>query len=298
MVRQVYIDGAFVGEDEARISIFDRGLLFGDSIYEVSAVIAGRLLDNDSHLARLERSLREIDIEMPLPAERIREVQHELVARNRLDQGVVYLQVTRGAADRDFGYADDIRPCLFAFTQSKNITDSPSIRDGIRVATVPDMRWARRDIKTTMLLPQVLAKREAKARGCREAWLVEDGYVTEGASSSAFIVGPDGAIVTRPRSHAILPGCTRGILLDGAAAHGIAVVERPFTVEEALSAREVFLTSASSLVTPVIAIDDRPIGAGTPGAVTRRLQALYLELAQTSGKHQGHPPAQSIGGTT
>ncbi|MEP9399458.1 D-amino-acid transaminase [Mesorhizobium sp. KR2-14] len=280
MNRTIYLNGDFVAENEAKISIFDRGFLFGDGIYEVTAVIDGKLVDNDLHLSRLERSLKEISIPLPLSMEEIVDVQRELIARNSLDEGVVYLQVTRGAADRDFGFADDMKPSFVAFTQAKNLVNANSVRNGVAVDIAPDTRWARRDIKTVMLLAQVLAKKAAKAKGFHETWLVEDGFVTEGASSTAFILTKDDVIVTRPNSHSVLPGCTRRAVMKIAEEQNTRVEERLFTVEEAQQAKEAFLTSASSLITPVIRIGDHVIGDGTPGPITKRLQTIYLELAR------------------
>jgi D-alanine transaminase len=278
--RIVYINGDYVSENEANISVFDRGFLFGDGIYEVSAVIDGKLVDNDLHLSRLERSLNEISIPLPLSKEEILKVQRELIARNSLAEGVVYMQVTRGAADRDFGFADNMKPTFIAFTQVKNLVNANSVKNGVAVDIAPDTRWARRDIKTVMLLAQVLAKKAAKAKGFHETWLVEDGFVTEGASSTAFILTKDDVIVTRPNSHAVLPGCTKRAVMKIAEEQKLRVEERLFTVEEALEAKEAFLTSASSLVTPVIRIGDHVIGDGTPGPLTKRLQTIYLELAR------------------
>ncbi|MFD1328370.1 D-amino-acid transaminase [Mycoplana ramosa] len=279
MTRTVYVNGQYLPEHAAQISIFDRGFLFADGIYEVSAVIDGRLVDNDLHLARLERSLGEIMIPMPLPVAEIIKVQAELIRRNDLREGVVYLQVTRGAADRDFGFAEGMQPTFVAFTQAKNLRAAASVQDGVAVDLMEDQRWARRDIKTVMLLAQVLAKKRAKGRGFHEAWLVEDGFVTEGASSTAYIVTADGKIIVRPNSHAVLPGCTRQAIMKIAEELGVSMEERRFTVEEAYQAKEAFLTSASSLVTPVIRLADRTIADGKPGPITRRLQAVYLELA-------------------
>ncbi len=281
MSRTIFVNGAFVAEEDAKISVFDRGFLFADGIYEVTAVIDGRMLDNDLHIARLERSLGEISIPMPMAKERIVEIQTELVRRNNLREGVIYLQVTRGVADRDFGYPEAIEPSFIGFTQAKKIVDTASVRDGVAVDVADDPRWARRDIKTVMLLGQVLAKKQAKARGFHEAWFVEDGHVTEGASSTAYIVSKDGVIVTRQNSHAVLPGCTRRALQAVADEQGLTIEERRFTLDEAYDAREVFLTSASSLVTPIIRVAQRSIGDGKPGPITRRLQAAYLELART-----------------
>nr|WP_280822983.1 D-amino-acid transaminase [Mesorhizobium soli] len=280
MNRIVYMNGDYVSENEANISVFDRGFLFGDGIYEVSAVIDGKLVDNDLHLSRLERSLNEISIPLPLPKEEILKVQRELIARNSLEEGVVYMQVTRGAADRDFGFADDMKPTFIAFTQVKNLVNANSVKNGVAVDIAPDTRWARRDIKTVMLLAQVLAKKAAKAKGFHETWLVEDGFVTEGASSTAFILTKDDVIVTRPNSHAVLPGCTKRAVMKIAEEQKLRVEERLFTAEEAREAKEAFLTSASSLVTPVIRIGDHVIGDGTPGPLTKRLQTIYLELAR------------------
>lgn len=279
VAREVYVEGRFVSEDQATVSVFDRGLLFGDSIYEVTAVIDGRLIDNDLHLARLERSLGELEIPMPLSPEAIVEVQTQLISRNQLREGVIYLQISRGTADRNFGYAGDIKPTFFAFSQAKDLRNAAAVRDGVRVAIVDDQRWARRDIKTTMLLAQVQAKHVAAQRGCKEAWLVEDGFVTEGASSTAYIVTADNRIVTRANSRAILPGCTRRAVITVADQLNLVVDQSRFTVEDAKSAREAFLTSASSLVTPVIEIAGHMIGDGKPGPVTRLLQKTYLDLA-------------------
>ena len=241
MPRIVYVNGEFVPEQEASVSIFDRGLLFGDSIYEVTAVIEGWMIDNDLHLSRLQRSLAELGIPMPLSVEEIVEVQNALVERNGLAEGLIYLQVTRGVADRNFDYDDALKPTLLGFTQAKDLLGAAAIRNGIRVAVVADRRWARRDIKTTMLLPQVQAKREAKEQGCAEAWMVEDGFVTEGASSTAYIVTGDGRIVTRPNSSATLPGCTRRALLSVAGTLGLTIEEARFTIDEAFNASEAFL---------------------------------------------------------
>ncbi|KAB2700478.1 D-amino-acid transaminase [Brucella haematophila] len=284
MARVIYLNGAFVDESEAKVSVFDRGFLFGDGIYEVSAVIDGRLVDNELHLARLERSVKEIDIALPVSLDDIRKAQIELIRRNTLHEGVVYMQVTRGEADRDFVYASDIKPNLVMFTQAKNLANAPSVVNGVRVDVTPDTRWARRDIKTVMLLAQVLAKKQAKSKGFHEVWLVEDGFVTEGASSTAFIISHDNVLVARPNSNAILPGCTRRAVLKIAEEQNLKIEERLFTVEEAKAAKEAFLTSASSFVTPIIGIQDHTIGDGKPGPHTRRLQEIYMDLARTGAE--------------
>lgn len=280
MTAIVYVNGELVPAGEARVSIFDRGFLFADGIYEVSAVLDGRLVDNDLHLARLERSCAEIELALPVPMARIRELQKELIARNGIIEGVVYIQVTRGAADRDFLFPKDVPSTLVMFTQVKRISNSPTARDGIAVKVVPDIRWARRDIKSTNLLAQVLAKHAAAAEGCQEAWMVEDDVVTEGGSSTSFIVTAEGTIVTRPRSHSILPGCTRASLLALLDERGLKLDERPFTVAEALQATEAFMTSASNFVLPVVRIDGQPVGDGTPGPLSRRLREIYIAHAR------------------
>lgn len=284
LTRTIYVNGQYVAESEARLSVFDRGFLFADGIYEVSAVIDGRLIDNDLHLARLERSLAEISIPMPMTKDEIVEVQTQLMIRNELREGVVYLQVTRGTAERDFGYPKDLTPTFVAFTQAKSLRNAPSFLNGVAVDIVPDIRWGRRDIKSIMLLAQVMAKTSARENGFHEAWLAEDGYVTEGASSTAFILSKANVLITRPNSQSVLPGCTRQAILRIAEEQGLGIEERLFTVEEAFDAKEAFLTSASSLVTPVIKIAAHIIGNGKPGPVTTRLQTIYLDLARTSSE--------------
>lgn len=279
MGRTVYVHGDFVPEEDARIGLFDRGFLFGDAVYEVTAVLAGRMIDNDLHLARLERSLGELGIPLPLPRAEIEAVQHALIARNDLQDGSVYLQVSRGEADRDFLYPQAMVPKLIGFTQVKTLLGTKAQRDGIAVDLTEDPRWQRRDIKTAMLLGQVMAKHTAKARGFDDVWLVEGGLVTEGASSTAHVITADGRILTRPASRATLPGCTQRALARLCETEGLRVEERAFTPREAQDAAEAFQTSATSLVAPVVRIGERVVGDGRPGPMTRRLQALYLEAA-------------------
>jgi D-alanine transaminase len=280
MERIAWLNGEFVPLAEAKVSAQDRGFLFADGIYEFTAVLDGRLVDSAAHLARFERSAAGLDLRLPIPVAEIEAAQRELIARNELDQGGLYFQLTGGPAERDF-LAPSTQPTLFMFTQAADIIDRPAAKTGIAVKTVPDPRWARRDIKSIMLLGQVLAKREAAAAGAQEAWLVDDqGFVTEGASSSALIVTADNVLVTRPNSQAILPGCTRKAVLALAERDGVTVEERLFTVSEALAAREAILTSASNFVLPVVRIDGSTIGDGTPGSVARRLRELYIEAAR------------------
>ena len=279
MGRIVYVHGHFVPEEEARIGLFDRGFLFGDSVYEVTALINGRMIDNDLHLARLERSLKELGISLPFSREEIVVIQNELIARNALQDGMVYLQVSRGEADRDFLYSDALTPRLVGFTQAKTLTGTKAQQNGIAVDLAEDPRWERRDIKTTMLLGQVMAKQAARARGFDDVWLVEDGLVTEGASSTAHVITADGRILTRAASRATLPGCTQRALARLCAAEGLTLEERAFTPQEAQGAAEAFQTSASSLVMPIVRIGGQTVGDGKPGPMTRKLQALYLEAA-------------------
>jgi len=277
MGRIVYVHGQFVPEEEARIGLFDRGFLFGDSVYEVTAVIGGRMIDNDLHLNRLERSLKELAIPLAFSRAEIASVQAKLIARNALQVGTVYLQVSRGEADRDFFYSDALAPRLVGFTQAKTLTGTKAQQHGIAVELMTDPRWQRRDIKTTMLLGQVMAKQAARRRGFDDVWMVEDGLVTEGASSTAHVITANGRILTRAASQATLPGCTQRALARLCAAEGLQIEERTFTPEEAQRSAEAFQTSASSLVMPVVRIGDRVIGSGKPGPMTRKLQALYLE---------------------
>lgn len=277
-IRTVYLNGEFLPENEARLSIFDRGFLFGDGIYEVTAVLDGKLVDSAPHMARLERSAREIDVPLPVSTEEIVAIEKRLVRENSLVEGIVYLQLTRGAEDRNFLFSEDIKPTLLLFTQEKTLV--AVMEKGLSVKTVPDQRWARRDIKSVCLLPQVIAKGIAKAEGCDEAWMIEDGFVTEGASSTAYIVTADNRIVTRGNSHTTLPGCTRLAALALAREQGLTLEERPFTLDEAMNAREACLTSASNFIAPITRIDGRPVGSGAPGPIVRRLRELYLEHAR------------------
>lgn len=275
-----YLNGRFVPLEQAQVSVLDRGFLFADGIYEVAAVIDGKLVDSASHLARLERSTQAIGIALPLSPAEIEAAQKELVARNALTEGLVYLQITRGAdATRDFLPSPGIEPTLVMFVQAKPFLDVPAARNGIAVATMPDLRWARRDIKSVGLLAQAMAKRAAVEAGAQEAWMVEDGFVTEGASSTAFIVTEEG-VVTRPYSQAVLAGCTGAALTALAEESGIAIIRRPFTVAEALAAKEAFITSASTLCQSVVRIDGQTIGDGKPGPVAMRLRALYIDFAR------------------
>jgi len=280
MSRIVYVNGDYVPEEEARISVFDRGFLFADGVYEVTSVLDGRLVDFPGHLARLHRSLAELDLPAPVTDAALEAIHRELLARNAVTEGMVYLQVTRGPADRDFAWPLEPVPSLVLFTQARPLADTPSARTGITVIALPDIRWQRRDIKTVQLLAPSMCKMMARRAGKDDAWLVEDGFVTEGTSNNAWIVTVDGTLVTRSLSTAILHGITRHAVLALAAEAQIRVEERPFTIAEVHAAAEAFVTAASAFVTPVVEIDGKPLGDGTPGPLTRRLRELYIDTAR------------------
>lgn len=284
MSRTVYVNGTYVPEEEAKVSVFDRGFLFADGVYEVTSVLDGKLIDFEGHAKRLWRSMSELQMDAPVTQDELRDIHQELVERNGIVDGLVYLQVTRGAADRDFVFPKDARPTLVLFTQSKpGLADSPAAKAGIKVISIPDIRWGRRDIKTVQLLYPSMGKMMAKAEGKDDAWMVEDGFVTEGTSNNAYIV-KDGAIVTRHLGNEILHGITRAAVLRFANEAQMKVEERPFTIDEAKSADEAFMTSASAFVMPVVEIDGVSLGDGTPGPVSSRLREIYLdESRKTAG---------------
>ena len=278
-MRTVYVNGDYVPEDAARVSVFDRGFLFADGVYEVTSVVGGRLVDFDGHAARLARSLSELELENPMSRDAWLSVHRELIERNGIDEGMIYLQVTRGAADRDFAYPEDATPTVVLFTQSKRIVENPTAETGLAVITIPDLRWGRRDIKTVQLLYPSIGKMMARKAGADDAWMVEDGAITEGTSNNAYIVR-NGTIVTRQLGTEILHGITRAAVLRLAREAQMAVEERAFTPDEARAADEAFVTSASSFVMPVVRIDDATIGDGRPGPVARRLREIYIEIAR------------------
>lgn len=277
-MRTVYVNGEYLPEDQAKISIFDRGFLFADGVYEVTSVLDGKLIDFDGHAKRLQRSMDELGMTAAIDMDDLLEIHRELVRANDITDGLIYLQVTRGAADRDFLYPpEDTPPTVVLFTQAKpGLAASPMAKTGMKIVTIPDRRWGRRDIKTVQLLYPSMGKMEAKAQGADDAWMVEDGAVTEGTSNNAYIV-KDGVIVTRHLGEEILHGITRKAVLAFAREAQMKVEERAFTVEEALQADEAFVTSASSFVMPVVQIDGAPVGDGQPGRVVARLREIYLE---------------------
>jgi len=276
MSRIVYVNGEYLPEEDAKISVFDRGFLMADAVYEVTSIIDGKMLDFAGHATRLVRSLDEIDMKAPCTIDELEAIHREMMARNNLIEGLIYLQVSRGAADRDFAFPVGVEPSLVLFTQAKNVVDSPFVKTGMKVISIPDIRWGRRDIKTVQLLAPSLGKMAAKAAGADDAWLVEDGYVTEGTSNNAYIVQQDGTIVTRDLSHDILSGITRAAVLRYAAEAQIKVEERPFTIEEAKAAKEAFVTSATTFVGPVVEIDNARIGDGQVGETAKRLREIYI----------------------
>lgn len=280
MTRTVYVNGDYVPETEARISVFDRGFLMADGVYEVTSVLAGKLVDFSGHVARLHRSLAELDMASPVTREELLEIHRILVDRNAVIDGMVYLQITRGApADRDFAFPDPalVPSTLVLFTTAKpGMADAPLAKTGIKVISIPDIRWGRRDIKTVQLLYPSMGKMMAKKAGADDAWMVEQGLVTEGTSNNAYIVRGN-SIITRQLGTEILAGITRAAVLRFAREAQMVVEERPFTIEEAKAADEAFITSASLFVMPVVEIDGARIGAGTPGKVAARLRDIYLD---------------------
>ena len=279
MSRTVYVNGDYLPEEEATVSIFDRGFLMADGVYEVTSVLGGKLIDFAGHAARLSRSLGELEMANPLSSEELLEIHRELVIRNGIDEGMIYLQITRGnPGDRDFAFPPaDTKPTVVLFTQSKpGLATNPTARVGIKVISVPDIRWGRRDIKTVQLLYPSLAKMAAKKAHVDDAWFVEDGLVTEGTSNNVYIV-KGGRIITRPLGNDILHGITRAATLRFAREAQMEIEERAFSIEEAQGADEAFFTSASAFVMPVVEIDGKPVGQGTPGPVAARLREIYLE---------------------
>lgn len=283
MSRQVYVNGQFVPYAEAAVSAEDRGFQFGDAVYEVIEVRDGHLVDETRHMDRLDRSLGELRIDAPMSRGAWSRVLRETIRRNRVRDGSLYLQVSRGARPRDFFFPPAGTPptvvCIGRHA-SRAKADAAAAA-GIKVKTVPDNRWERCDIKTVMLLPASLAKQAAREEGANDAWFIDEkGFVTEGASANAWLVDKDGRLVTRQLDNGILPGITRRTLLDLVAREKIEVVERPFTVAEALAAREVFITSATSLVMPVVAIDGKPVGNGAPGLLSQKLRSHFHDVAE------------------
>ncbi|KAA5607304.1 D-amino-acid transaminase [Roseospira marina] len=291
MSRVAYVNGRYQPHAVAAVHIEDRGMQFSDGIYEVVAVVDGHPIDLSGHIARLDRSLTEMRIARPMPSRSLRLVMRELVRRNRLSNGIVYIQVNRGVYRRDHPFPPaHVAPSLVMTVRSGVGPSRTAIENGVPVITMPDRRWARRDIKSVSLLPNVLAKEAAHEAGAWEAWQVDrDGYITEGASTNAWIVSRDGALVTRPLNDDILAGITRQSLLALARADGMTVEERPFTVEEAKAAREAFTSSTTLSALPVVRIDDAVVANGVPGSLTRRLRELYAAHIAGAGREDWLP---------
>ncbi len=280
MTRTVYVNGEYLPETEAKVSIFDRGFLMADGVYEVTSVLEGKLIDFEGHAVRLQRSLDELDMQSPISKGDLLEVHRELVRLNEIDEGMIYLQITRGApADRDFVFPDpETTPStIVLFTQNKpGLADNPAAKKGMKVISIEDIRWGRRDIKTVQLLYPSMGKMMAKKAGADDAWMIEGGFVTEGTSNNAYIVKGN-RIITRPTSNDILHGITRAAVLRFAKEAQMEVEERLFTIDEAKDADEAFITSASTFVMPVVEIDGVALGDGAPGRVVPRLREIYLE---------------------
>ncbi|MCJ8521512.1 D-alanine transaminase [Pseudorhizobium tarimense] len=276
MTRTIYLNGSWVDEADAKVSVFDRGFLFADAIYEVTAVIDGKLIDYAGHAARLRRSLDALRTAMPVSEDELLELHKDIARRNGIKEGLIYLQITRGVQDRDFVFPPDMQPTVVMFTQQKRVLDNPKWKTGLALQSVAEGRWSQRQIKTVQLLYSSLMKTEAHRQGYDDVLFVEDGYVTEASSANFHIVTPEGAVVTRDLSNALLHGITRGSILDLAQKAGLAAEERLFTLDEAKSATEAFLTSATSFVTPVVSLDGNRIGTGEVGPVSRRLLDVYI----------------------
>ncbi|MCF6327414.1 MAG: D-amino-acid transaminase [Devosiaceae bacterium] len=277
-MREIYVNGQYLSEENAKVSVFDRGFLFADGIYEVTSVLDGRLIDFDGHFERLERSMAAIEMKLDIKKEALLEMHRQLLVRNSLNEGLIYLQVTRGAAERDFAFPPvNTKKTIVAFTQEKSLIKSKDAKRGLKIITLEDMRWGMCDVKTVQLLYPSLAKMQAKSQGADDAWLMRDGLITEGTSNNAYIVTNEGVIVTRDLSPQILSGITRKAVLQCAKDLQIKIEERAFTPEEAANAKEAFVTSATTFVMPVIEIDGKAIGKGEPGPIAKKLREIYIE---------------------
>ena len=286
MSRIVYLNGKYYKESEAKISIFDRGLLFADSVYEVTAVIDNKLIDFPAHIERLENSLNELEIKNIFSYDLLLKMHKDLVNKNKFSnkEGLIYMQVSRGTIERDFLIKDkDVTPNIFAFTQEKNLTDVDYKTNGLEIITRNDLRWQRKDIKTTQLLFATLIKTEAHKLGADDAWLIDcDGFVNEGTSNNAYIIDKNNNIITRNLSNKLLPGITRKTIIEVAKKLKLSIEERPFTVKEALESNEAFISSASTLIAPVTKIDKNNIGQGQMGPITEILRETYIKISKNN----------------
>ena len=282
-MRTVYVNGVYLPEDQAQISIFDRGFLFGDAVYEVTAVMNGKMVDFDAHMDRLQRSMSELDMANGYERKDLLTIHKQLIEKNNLQEGLVYLQLTRGVADRDFDFSDlNVKPGLVLFTQAKNLVSNPLAARGQKIVLADDLRWGRSDIKTVQLVYASLMKTRAKRQGADDVWLCRDGTITEGSSNNAYIVTHNDEIITRELSTDILHGITRASVLKVARLHQLKIVERAFSVDELMSAKEAFSTSASGFVNPVVNVNGTAIGAGEPGHVAEALRASYVSESQAA----------------
>ena len=286
MKRIVYVNNKYIDEKNAKISIFDRGLLFSDSVYEVTAVIDNKLIDFPAHIDRLEKSLKELEIKNSFSYEFLLEIHKELINKNKFSnkEGLIYMQVSRGTIERDFLIKDNnITPNIFAFTQEKNLTNVDFKTNGLEIITRNDLRWQRKDIKTTQLLYATLIKTEANKLGADDAWLIDDdGFVNEGTSNNAYIIDNNNNIITRNLSNKLLPGITRKTLIEVAKNLKLSIEERPFTIKEALESNEAFISSASTLIAPVTKIDKNNIGNGQMGTITKILRETYIKISKNN----------------
>ena len=276
--RIVYVYGEFLNESKAKVSIFDRGFLFADAVYEVTAIIDRKILEWDGHIKRLQRSLNELGMNLPIKASELLDIHYNLISKNNLTEGLIYLQITRGEDDRSFDYPDEgVKQTIVLFTQVKSLQETNLAKNGLKVISVPDMRWGRRDIKTVQLLAPSMCKMMAKKSNKDDAWMIQDGFVTEGTSNNAYIITKNNVLITRNLSNDILAGVTRRSILKYAKEAQIKIEERPFTIEEAKDASEAFVSSATTFIGPVVEIDNIKIGDGKPGKQSLRLREIYIQ---------------------
>jgi len=276
--RIVYVNGEFLNESEAKVSVFDRGFLFADAVYEVTAIIDRKILEWDGHIKRLQRSLNELGMNLPIKASELLDIHYNLISKNNLTEGLIYLQITRGEDDRSFDYPEEgVKQTIVLFTQVKSLQETNLAKNGLKVISVPDMRWGRRDIKTVQLLAPSMCKMMAKKSNKDDAWMIQDGFVTEGTSNNAYIITKNNVLITRNLSNDILAGVTRRSILKYAKEAQIKIEERPFTIEEAKDASEAFVSSATTFIGPVVEIDNIKIGDGKPGKQSLRLREIYIQ---------------------
>ena len=282
-MQKVFLNGEFIDKDSAKISIFDRGFIFGDGIYEVVPVINSIIVEKDGFWDRFQRSLNEISLNLPYTNDEFESILNNLIEINSLKEGGLYIQITRGVAPRDFSFVKGVKPTIMAFAFSDSVLEHPAAKSGITIISTPDIRWKRRDIKSISLLGQCYAKNQATIAGADECFMVEDGYVTEAGSSSAFII-KDGALITKPLSNEILPGIRRNRLLNLAKQIGLQIQERKFSMDEVYNADECFISAATIILLPVIKADGKAINGGKIGSFTTKLRELYKEILKAQAK--------------